>query len=87
MHLTAEMKSDKMFKPPFQEALGDVVYCGLPEVGQKLEQLGESFVESLLHEDSSYFANEEGCGLCFIVLQRSLALLKVLRLLVSFTLP
>ncbi|XP_067105320.1 glycine cleavage system protein H (aminomethyl carrier), b [Osmerus mordax] len=24
-----------------QEALGDVVYCGLPEVGQKLEQLEE----------------------------------------------
>ncbi|XP_055777124.1 glycine cleavage system H protein, mitochondrial-like isoform X2 [Salvelinus fontinalis] len=24
-----------------QEALGDVVYCGLPEVGQKLEQMGE----------------------------------------------
>ncbi|XP_032416199.1 glycine cleavage system protein H (aminomethyl carrier), b [Xiphophorus hellerii] len=24
-----------------QEALGDVVYCGLPEVGQKLEQLDE----------------------------------------------
>ncbi|KAJ0002089.1 hypothetical protein NQD34_001885, partial [Periophthalmus magnuspinnatus] len=23
-----------------QEALGDVVYCGLPEVGQKLEQMG-----------------------------------------------
>lgn len=25
---------------PFQEALGDVVYCGLPEVGQRLEQMG-----------------------------------------------
>ncbi|XP_024295979.1 glycine cleavage system H protein, mitochondrial [Oncorhynchus tshawytscha] len=24
-----------------QEALGDVVYCGLPEVGQKLEQMEE----------------------------------------------
>lgn len=24
----------------FQEALGDVVYCGLPEVGQRLEQMG-----------------------------------------------
>lgn len=24
-----------------QEALGDVVYCGLPEVGQRLEQLEE----------------------------------------------
>ncbi|KAM4743816.1 glycine cleavage system protein H (aminomethyl carrier), b [Anableps anableps] len=24
-----------------QEALGDVVYCGLPEVGQKLEQMDE----------------------------------------------
>lgn len=24
-----------------QEALGDVVYCGLPEVGQRLEQMDE----------------------------------------------
>lgn len=24
----------------FQDALGDVVYCGLPEVGQRLEQMG-----------------------------------------------
>lgn len=26
----------------FQDALGDVVYCGLPDVGQRLEQLGKS---------------------------------------------
>lgn len=40
-----------MFPSFLQEALGDVVYCGLPEVGTKLEQMGKN----LYHCKSYYF--------------------------------
>lgn len=33
-----------------QEALGDVVYCGLPEVGTQLAQQGMKFMGCVLHD-------------------------------------
>lgn len=54
---------------PFQEALGDVVYCGLPEVGQRLEQMGtlNNYASNLLINKSS--GHRSICPVCVCVLE------------------